>query len=432
MKKRAYIVLLLLISLAAQAQFKIVGEIKNYENQAVLIKTYDQGVLRLFARVETDSQGKFTYDFPQKYVGLIQLDFSVGGYQMVSDNHDIHFITDYLDEEHSIKYLGGINEKIENYNEYATWINIKEKGLKPLLTYYTPEDEFYKEVEKEIQRINAKTPEKFSDSEIQYYVDTKTILNNYDGSMEPEEELKKEIENHILNDGIGIEKFGFLPLFITHYVQYSMAGAQSKKEAEQLMKKNIDQLLESLGADTQRGQAVQIDVISLLSASSFKDLADYYTAKAEKLTCEITPELKKIITGNKNIQVGKKIPNIVFNEPVKGKKSLYDIKAKKKLILFWGSWCPHCQHEIPFIKDFYKQFKKEGGEIFAFAVDLTKKDYEEWVGDTDWYNYSDLLKWESPVIADFAVDGTPTFILVDKNNKILKTGSRISEFVNFK
>lgn len=51
-----------------------------------------------------------------------------------------------------------------------------------------------------------------------------------------------------------------------------------------------------------------------------------------------------------------------------------------------------------------------------------------YVKDAGWYNYSDLLKWDSPIVKEFAVDGTPTMILLDKNNKILKIGSRAAQF----
>lgn len=101
------------------------------------------------------------------------------------------------------------------------------------------------------------------------------------------------------------------------------------------------------------------------------------------------------------------------------------------MVIFWGSWCPHCRNEIPFIKDFYENFKKQGGEIVSFALDSAKEDYLPLVQGADFITDSDLLKWDSPVARDYGVNATPTIFLLDENNQVVKIGTRVSEFVQF-
>ena len=124
-----------------------------------------------------------------------------------------------------------------------------------------------------------------------------------------------------------------------------------------------------------------------------------------------------------------RILNIEFDKKIKNAKSLYDVKADKKLIVFWASWCPHCVKEIPHIKEFYPDFQSQGGEIIAVSLDMEKTAFDNATKDTQWINYSDLMKWESPIVKQYGISSTPTMILLDKDNNVVKIGSRVSEFL---
>ena len=429
--KKIVLISSLLLSFIGQAQFNITGELKNYKQKPVILRVYDNGIIKFLTKVETDKNGRFTYKVPFAYNGLMQLELGKSVYQLISDNTNIDFSLNVNDRIKKIDFKEGeANKTLSKYNEYKAYLDIRDNMLSALESFYTPQQPFYEAVIKEKQRINSLKPTEIQNSNLAYYLKTQGVLASYEDSSEPEK-VKAEILNHLTNDGMEMESFGFLQPFVTQYLSNSVKGAQTLEDAKAKLKSSVDELLEKVGEETARGQSILLTVINMLQGSNFKDVAKEYRNRAESLTCEVTPELKQLLQGDENIQIGKKVPNIVFNEKVKGKKSLYDIKANKKLILFWGSWCGHCQREMPFVKEFYKNFKKSGGEIFAFAVDLNKDDYMPWVKDVNWYNYSDLLKWDSPIVKEFGVNRTPTFILIDKDNKVIKTGSRVSQFVEF-
>src|SRR5690606_31351492 len=116
---------------------------------------------------------------------------------------------------------------------------------------------------------------------------------------------------------------------------------------------------------TPRGQNVLSSVFIVLPEEQFGSLLEKYYAKANSLTCEITDELKASLTAHNTIVPGNQVPDIQFKNPVNGYKSLYDVKADKKIIIFWASWCPACQDEMPFVKEYYRNFKDAGGEIIS-------------------------------------------------------------------
>ena len=177
----------------------------------------------------------------------------------------------------------------------------------------------------------------------------------------------------------------------------------NNQNAEEIIKKSTELLLTKIGLSNIRGQNVMAALLSFLSEQQFPT---YY------------PEL---------VTIGSEVPNIIFGEEVKGKKSLFDIKAKKKLIVFWASWCPACQAEMPHLQEYYTNFRKEGGEIIAISLDGDQQAYQEAIKSYEWYNYSELLKWDSEIAKQYGVNATPTLFLVDKDNKLIKKVHNLKE-----
>lgn len=412
-----------------QAQFDITAKIKGYENKPVLIKMYEDGAERLVKRIETDKNGDFKYHFPTAYTGKLIFELSQGGFEVISVNEPIRLSTDVNDPLRKVQYDGGINQEIRNAFALEDKKSLRDFTLVELLKYYQPEDTFYKDLQSEIARIDALEAAPISNAAAQYYIDAKDELAQYNANKQSSTEIVNKAKHHLVMDNVNLENFGLLQDFLTAYISHSMGMAQSREDAAHKIETAIDNLLEEVQVDTSRGQAILTTIIPMLSGNGFAAMSKKYLDQAESLTCEITPELQALIDSNHNIEVGKKVPNIVFDKKIKKAKSLYDVKADQKLLVFWASWCPHCMNELPHIKEFYKDFRKKGGEIIAVALDLERAPYEAAIKGTDWINYSDLKKWQSPVVKDFGITGTPTMILLDKDNKVIKIGSRVSEFM---
>lgn len=432
MKKNIFVAFVLLMGfINLNAQFKIEGEIKNYEKSPVLVKMYENGVDKLVSRVETDAKGSFIANIPVEYTGVIILEVDRGGYKLIAINKDISFVTDYKDTNRVIDYKSEFNRNLNEYYKQTNLVELNKNTLQPLLNFYDKKDDFYSAISKEVERINNMQPIEIENEDVNYYLDNKKFFSSLDSGEAPASQTQAQLKNKLINDSSALERFGLLRDYVKYYISYSLSGVVDRDSAIVRIEEAIDSLLDDLGADTNRGQAVLTTVIQLLEGNGFIKSAEKYVSKAGSLECEITEDLEAVLKSKENIKVGKKAPDFKFPERVNGKSSLYQVKADKKLLIFWGSWCPHCVKEIPFIKEFYKQFKKEGGEIVAFAVDLRKEDYQRFMQGTAWYNISDLLKWESPITKQFGITGTPTMIMLDKDNTILKMGSKVSDFVSF-
>lgn len=427
--KNVLIAIASLLVYSVSAQFNIQGQIQNYENQSMKIKIYQDGILTYLDRINTDKKGNFSYHIKENYTGLVVLELLDKNYQLVANNANIYFETNYKDAKNQLNFRDAANLSYQKYLDVEDKKELARNNLKPLKNYYLENTEFSKALEKEIKRIqNLEYPADLP-KDLNYFIETKNYLSTVGLAEKSPSEWLSEINQHLQNDGQELENFGFLPQFVVSYISLSMAGAQSKADADEKIKTNLNSLVDAIGADTSRGQSILAIAIPLLRGNGFDLVADDLNQKAESLTCQLNSALANAIKAP--IKVGEKAPNIVFSEKKRGKKSLYEIKAKKKMVIFWGSWCPHCRNEIPFIKDFYENFKKQGGEIVSFALDSAKEDYLPLVQGADFITDSDLLKWDSPVARDYGVNATPTIFLLDENNQVVKIGTRVSEFVQF-
>jgi len=151
----------------------------------------------------------------------------------------------------------------------------------------------------------------------------------------------------------------------------------------------------------------------------------------ENLYTNLQPEIKNSDSGKKMAEQlkyfkqskeGSIAPEFTVKD-IDGKPlSLEDYKEKKYVLIdFWASWCAPCREELPYIKELYKKYSKEGFEIISITQD---KDLEAWKNAIlkdkieSWRHFSTLENNDS-ILKDYFVGGIPHKILIDKNGKII-------------
>ena len=108
------------------------------------------------------------------------------------------------------------------------------------------------------------------------------------------------------------------------------------------------------------------------------------------------------------------------------------LRGKFVLIKFTATWCGPCQMQIPGMIEAYEKYRNKGLEIVSVYVFQREpdpvaavKDYVE-EKNLPWIILSEALtvKAGQPALGDFyGIEGVPTFVLVDKEGKILTPDS---------
>ena len=424
--KNKFIIPLIVLGSSVFGQFTISGQLENYANKPVLVKVYENAELKLINNSKTDNNGNFTTKVPSKYNGFVRIDLPTGeNLSLLTDNKDLKFKTVTGQEINSkLQVIEGSAQNEYNKVLALQPLNEIQNQVFPyLMQMYKPTDEFYTAMVKEDKRINdLKRSEKFSD--LVTYINELNDLkqqaqNNRDTST------IESILNHFSNDDLRLEQSGMFNDLIFAYINTKLSTAGNQNIEDNLIAAT-DEILGKTNIETTRGQNVLTAILNFVPKKEYANFHQKYVEKISGIKGKVTDQLKKK-AGVSLTQVGQQVPNITFDKAVKGKKSLYDIKANQKLIVFWASWCPACQQEVPHIKEFYKDFKAKGGEIVAISLDYDQNAFESATKDLSWYNYSDLLRWDSPIATEFGIESTPTLLLIDKDNKLIKKVSHISE-----
>ena len=96
---------------------------------------------------------------------------------------------------------------------------------------------------------------------------------------------------------------------------------------------------------------------------------------------------------------------------------------KLTLMVFWEPNCSHCREAMPMLKGFYDKYQNQGLEIFGVNMG---EDREKWVEmiKSENLNWTNVMMQkragEKIAAANYYVLGTPSFILIGKNGKIIR------------
>lgn len=144
---------------------------------------------------------------------------------------------------------------------------------------------------------------------------------------------------------------------------------------------------------------------------------------------KLTSALDRRIQQARNFKVGSTVPNIILPDSSGSILELDTIDAEQVLIIFYASWCPHCQTLLPEIYDIYKKQEEKKFEALAVSIDTSKTDWLSFISrnNLDWLNVSDLEGWNGKAASDYYLYATPTLFLIDQKKKLILNSLSIEE-----
>ena len=104
-----------------------------------------------------------------------------------------------------------------------------------------------------------------------------------------------------------------------------------------------------------------------------------------------------------------------------GTTSLDDFKGKVTYIDIWATWCLPCRGEIPALKELEKKFHGKDVAFVSISIDQNKDEWKEFVKSEDLKGVQLFAEnaFESQFIQDYGIRQIPTFIIIDKEGKIV-------------
>lgn len=194
----------------------------------------------------------------------------------------------------------------------------------------------------------------------------------------------------------------------------------------------VDYVLEKLKANP-KNYKYYLDHLMLTYANSdvvemeavYVHIVENYYAKGEApwVDKDNLAEMIADAESRKPLLLGQPAPEITMQLRDGSSIALYDVNADFTVIYLWQPNCSHCKKSMPYMKDFYKNYKDKGVEIFAGCTKTVKKvpDCWKYVDENDighWINTVDPYM-RSRFVQLYMAEKTPKIYILDADKKIV-------------
>ena len=421
MKKLSILSVFLGISFLS-AQFKINIEATDSFSQKTATVSTLEGAKYIPLKEVNKKNGKWIIDVPKNYMGMMRIYFPENGktVNLISENKDVVIkLTTNGNVISKIDFLDESNQKMAHMMQ----IQRKKSQVLPVLLemkkLYNDNSTFDKALESEIHLLENSNIATNNHPFIKYYLDnSRFTAGQEDSNISTEEYIQ-----FFANSGSMLETSSLLRPALVGFL---------RKTSPETIDSEVDKLLEKVNLKTSRGQIILAELLSIFEIYELEKQKEKYFNLASNLNYEVNGQLKTIVKAIKNTSIGAVLPDYSFTSNVSNTKAkkLSGVNADKKVVLFWSSTCSHCLKELPIISENYQKLKQKNIEVIAFALDTDSKSYKETIASLPWINDTELKGWQSSYTETYNVRATPTYFVLDKNDKIIEKPTNFSAFLS--
>lgn len=418
-------------------EYKISGTVHGLDSADVFLMRITGDNKSIVDTVKTDNTGSFEFiaddNFPVGQYAVIP-----GPGQMVElifNKENIRFVATGTTGDDQVQIV----ESVENLI-YYDYLSIKGMNLykldllNPVLEYFPRNDQFYKTtlakvkllqselndraktlVEENPTTLTAKLIEVdkpiFANPELSRFQQNKFLKSHYFSEADFMDTL-------LLNTNILTGKI------ISYLTLYQDQGMTQEVLEEQLVIA-VDTVLEKAFINQPVYEFVVSFLIQGFEAIGFEKglehIANHNMVNDLCVNTERKKELENKLDLIKRMAIGQPAPNFTFKDDLGNSLELEKIKSAKTVIVFWASWCPHCDEILPILKEFYNPDNTSQLEIIGVSVDHDRASWKKAIAEHqyNWINIAELKGWDGPIVEQYGISATPAFLVLDKNKKII-------------
>ncbi|MDH6252188.1 peroxiredoxin [Chryseobacterium sp. H1D6B] len=422
--KKIYILSAVLSAFSLQAQFTITVQTPaDFKEQDAILYTLN-GSKDIIVTKEQSKGNVWTFKYPQSYSGMMKIYFpnTNNSFSFISENKNVNVKLDTQNNKiKDVIYQDEANVLMSNIQETSQKKELILPALTQIKEYYKDNTDFGKALKTEMSRLSGLSNIDLAKHPFISYYNT-----NYSKFLSNENAKKvtqEEIINFIDKSNDMLETSSLLRPMLVGYLN---TGGNADVSG------SVDKLLDRLKVETPRGQTVLSELIDIFDVYDMKEFKDKYLSLAKNLKCTITDRLSSTLKANANVELGAAFPNYKFQAPVNTTaKSIYDVKADKKVVVFWSSTCSHCESELPKLLEKYNDLKAKNIQIIGLSLDVDKDSYTKKIAAFPWINDSELRGWNSTYSDTYNVHATPTYFILDANNKIISKPDHVGDVLEY-
>ncbi|WP_027387064.1 peroxiredoxin family protein [Chryseobacterium gregarium] len=408
-----------------QAQFTVTIQAPaDFKDPDAILYTLNGSKDIIFSK-EQSKGNTWTFKYPKNYMGMMKVYFpgSNNTFNFISENKNVNVkLETQANKIKNIIYLDESNNLMNGLQEGSQKKELILPALSQIKEYYKDNTEFGKALKTEIDRLSGGSQgiDQAQHPFIYYYNTNYSKYLSADASKKVNQE---EIINFIDKSNDMLETSSLLRPILVSYLN---TGGNTNVSA------SVDKLLDRLKVETPRGQTVLSELIDIFDVYDMQEFKDKYLGLAKNLKCTITDRLATTLKSNANVEMGAVFPDYKFQSPVNTTaKTIHAIKADKKVIVFWSSTCSHCETELPQLLAKYNDLKAKNIQVVGLSLDMDKDSYSKKISAFPWVNDSELRGWNSTYAETYNVHATPTYFILDANNKIISKPEHVGDVLEY-
>lgn len=286
-----------------------------------------------------------------------------------------------------------------------------------------PYDEVLQTIQEEMNRIenrNTNALQSFPKKEYLYwFLPKQLLLTNMPASVRTyKERIAQDIQQfrsiNFTNPNFKTSGL-FKQLIESHYLLLENMG-QSLDSIYVQMNITTDYIIENIHQEKWLLNMVSAELFTLFEKRGLTAVASHLSNllianHLSILNDDLHAKMERYVT----LKVGNKSPDISLNATTK----LSTIN-NNVLLVFGKSQCGHCQNEKKELLNYHAKWKEQGTiEIVYISLDENKEDFLNAHGQMPWQSYCDYKGLKTQAAKDYFINATPTYVLIDKEMKIL-------------
>ena len=423
----------------------------NNFNQGKAQLSYLRGENVNFIDSLFSTKNEFHYSFEKNasHPGLYRLYISNNRWiDFIIDNEDVILTTDANNIIDSMNVISSESNKI--YYEYINLnkqYKIQTGHLLAILDKYSKDDKHSISVRNKINQLQEQyfkfvniTSQKNIASFTARYIRS-VQLPPVDVNLSIEDQVAYQKSHFLDNTDFDDDDLLYSDAFTIKTLKY-ITLFRNRQMSKELLTKEFSSAVDTLLNKAKVNQLVYQDITECL-IDKFKELGfsevidyiiDHYVIKDDLCLDEKLPSsIQQRIDQSKSFLVGVKVPHLIMPDSTGKEIDLKDINSKNTLILFYASWCPHCQKLLPDINDLYINQKEMKLKIFAVSLDTNKSDWLNYIrkNNYNWINVSDLKGGHGKTVRDYKIYATPSMFLVNNKKELITIPANIDDLKKY-
>ena len=448
MKHYILLILLFQFTLAFSQEYNLKITVKNLPEKEIYLAGFYGDKNSILDTVQSDTTGNFYFKMKDGYhPGMYRIFLDKEVFFDIIYNHEnieIETLYEYLYD--SLNVISSTENAL--YYDFLKRMHdyrMKFDLLSPLSDYYPRTDTFFQDVRAKYIGIQA---------DIQIYLNAR--IEQYDDAWTTK---IMKIKKPLFYDP-SLDEFGRREYTINHYfdnidfsdvelirsnvyssiaIEYMSLFSNPNLSQEQLENefiKAVDKIMYEAMDNNIIYEFIVDYLVGGFERFHFDKVLDYIAENYSPEQCENEErktDLKTRLEKYAELAVGKSAPDIEIPDSTGKIIKLSEINSKYTLVLFWASWCTHCNEVLPKIHNIYvNSVSRKTLEVLSVSLDNEK---EEWfaalkAGNYTWLNCSSLKGWDTQAAIDYNIYATPTMFLLDKNKNIVAKPITFNELKN--